>query len=77
MSGLGSEMSGITLWNPDKEPDKVGWDLATEELGLCRTCLARVIGTRIRSPISLAKLVQPKDKKEPGHVWAGGWTCLG
>jgi hypothetical protein len=26
-------MSGITLWNPDK----AGWDLAVEELGLGRT----------------------------------------
>jgi hypothetical protein len=31
-------MSEMTLWNPDKEADKVGWDLATEELGLDRTC---------------------------------------
>jgi hypothetical protein len=34
-----SDMSGLTLWNPDKEPDKAGWDLAVEELGLGRTYL--------------------------------------
>jgi hypothetical protein len=34
-------MSGKTLWNPDKEPDKVGWDLATEELVLGQTCLVQ------------------------------------
>jgi hypothetical protein len=45
-----------TLWNLDKEPDKVDWDLATEELGLGRTCLARVTRTWIRTRISLAKL---------------------
>jgi hypothetical protein len=27
-------MSGITLWNPDKEPDKADSDLAIEELRL-------------------------------------------
>jgi hypothetical protein len=31
-------MSGITLWNMDKEPDKAGWDLAAEELRLGWTC---------------------------------------
>jgi hypothetical protein len=31
-------MSGITLWNPDKELDKAGWDLAIEDLRLGRTC---------------------------------------
>jgi hypothetical protein len=45
-------MSEKTLWNPDK----VGRDLAAEELGLGRTCPARIIGTRIRSRISLLKL---------------------
>jgi hypothetical protein len=45
-------MSGITLWNPDKETDKAGWDLAVEELRLGRTCSARV--TRIQiSPTKL------------------------
>jgi hypothetical protein len=43
------DMSRITLWNLDKEPDTNGWDLASEELGLGRTCPARVTGTRIRS----------------------------
>jgi hypothetical protein len=38
MFRLGSDMSGKTLWNPDKEPDKADWDLAAEELGLGRTC---------------------------------------
>jgi hypothetical protein len=28
MSGLGVDMFGRTLWNLNKEPDKVGWDLA-------------------------------------------------
>jgi hypothetical protein len=32
------DMFGISLWNPDKEPDKAGCDLATEELGLGQTC---------------------------------------
>jgi hypothetical protein len=56
-------MSELTLWNPDKESDKAGWDLAAEKLGLgrtCpvqdRTCPAWVTGTRIRSQISLVKL---------------------
>jgi hypothetical protein len=31
-------MFRITLWNPNKEPNNVGWDLAAEELGLGRTC---------------------------------------
>jgi hypothetical protein len=26
-----SDMSAITLWNLDKEPNKVGWDLAAED----------------------------------------------
>jgi hypothetical protein len=30
--------SRITLWNLDKEPDKAGWYLAAEELGLGQTC---------------------------------------
>jgi hypothetical protein len=29
-----SDMSRITLWNPDKELNKAGWDLAAEVLGL-------------------------------------------
>jgi hypothetical protein len=56
-------MSELTLWNPDKESDKAGWDFAAEKLGLgrtCpvqdRTCPAWVTGTRIRSQISLVKL---------------------
>jgi hypothetical protein len=32
------EMSEKTLFNSDKKPDKVGWDLAIEELGLGRIC---------------------------------------
>jgi hypothetical protein len=34
-------MSGITLWNPNKEPDKAGWDLAgvTWDKEEARTCL--------------------------------------
>jgi hypothetical protein len=32
--GESPDMSGITLWNPDK----VDWDLAAEELELGRTC---------------------------------------
>jgi hypothetical protein len=31
-------MSWITLWNLDKGSDKVGWDLAAEELRLGWTC---------------------------------------
>jgi hypothetical protein len=31
-------MSRKTLWNLDKEPDKVGWDLVAEELGLGQAC---------------------------------------
>jgi hypothetical protein len=34
-------MSGKTLWNLDKEPDKVNWDLAAEDLRLGRTCLVQ------------------------------------
>jgi hypothetical protein len=49
-------MSGKTLWNPYKESYKVSSDLAVEDLGLGRACLARVTETRIRSRISLAKL---------------------
>jgi hypothetical protein len=37
--GWGPNISETTLWNPDKELDKVGWDLAIEELWLGRTCL--------------------------------------
>jgi hypothetical protein len=29
-------MSAITLWNLDKEPNKVGWDLAAEDQRLGR-----------------------------------------
>jgi hypothetical protein len=32
-------MSEKTLWNLDKELDKVGWDIDTKELGLSQTCL--------------------------------------
>jgi hypothetical protein len=38
ISGLGADMSGIRLWNLDKEPDKAGWDSAAKALGLGRTC---------------------------------------
>jgi hypothetical protein len=31
-------MSGKTLLNPDVGLDKVGWDLATEDLRIGRTC---------------------------------------
>jgi hypothetical protein len=31
------DMSGKPLWNPVSKPDKSGWDLAVEELGLERT----------------------------------------
>jgi hypothetical protein len=31
-------MSGITFWNLDKDLDKAGQDLATEELRLGWTC---------------------------------------
>jgi hypothetical protein len=31
-------MSGKLLWNTDKLSDKVGFDLATEELGLGQIC---------------------------------------
>jgi hypothetical protein len=31
-------MFEITLWNPDKKPDKAGWDLATKELRLGWIC---------------------------------------
>jgi hypothetical protein len=39
MFRLGSNISGSTFWNLEQEPDKSGWDLAAEELGLARTCL--------------------------------------
>jgi hypothetical protein len=45
-------MSGKTLWNLDK----VGWDLAAEELGLGQTCSARVTETRPGTWISPVKL---------------------
>jgi hypothetical protein len=45
-------MSEMTLWNPDKEKDKVGWDLATEELGLDQTCPENGSGTWLRNQIS-------------------------
>jgi hypothetical protein len=41
MSRLGPDMSGITLWNPVKEPDKVGGDIGTEDLGLGWICLVQ------------------------------------
>jgi hypothetical protein len=31
-------MFGKSLRNPDKEPDKVSWDIALEELMLGQTC---------------------------------------
>jgi hypothetical protein len=51
-----SDMSAITLWNLDKEPNKVGWDLAAEDQRLGQTCLARVTRTQPVTRISLAKL---------------------
>jgi hypothetical protein len=42
-------MSGKTLWNPDKEPNKVDWDLVAEELGFGWTCPATVTGNWIRT----------------------------
>jgi hypothetical protein len=35
------DMSEITLWNPNKELDQAGRDLATEELRLRRICLVQ------------------------------------
>jgi hypothetical protein len=49
-------MAGKTLWNMDKESDKVDWDLAANDLGLGQTCLSRVTRTWIRTQMSLAKL---------------------
>jgi hypothetical protein len=49
-------MPGKTLWNLDKEPEKVSWDLATEELKLGRTCPTKVTGTRPWTQICPAKL---------------------
>jgi hypothetical protein len=49
-------MSGVTLWNLNMKLYKVGWDLAIEDLGLGRTCLARVTGTRPGTRIGPAKL---------------------
>jgi hypothetical protein len=34
-------MFGKTLWNPDKGPDEVTWDLAAQDLGLGWTCLVQ------------------------------------
>jgi hypothetical protein len=34
-------MSGKTPWNPYKELHQVGWNLATNDLGLGRTCLVQ------------------------------------
>jgi hypothetical protein len=42
-------MSGKTLWNPDKETDKIDGDLVAEELGFGQTCPATVTGTRRRT----------------------------
>jgi hypothetical protein len=39
------DMFEKTLWNPNNEPDKAGWDLDAEELRLGRTCPTRVTGT--------------------------------
>jgi hypothetical protein len=67
MSGLGADMFRITLWNPDKELDKAGWNLAAEELGKPRirkrlrqfwtggwTCPAKLSGIWSETRISLA-----------------------
>jgi hypothetical protein len=62
------DMFRKTLSNPDKEPYKVSWDLAAEELGLGRTCPARVTGTQPGTQICTAKLGSLEDKEEPRHV---------
>jgi hypothetical protein len=38
------DISEKTLWCPDKELEKVGWDLAAKELGLGRICLVQELG---------------------------------
>jgi hypothetical protein len=50
------DMTEKTLWNSSKELDKANWDLAAEELGLGRTCPARVTRTWPGTRISPAKL---------------------
>jgi hypothetical protein len=52
------DMSCFTFWNPKQEPDKSSWDIATEELGMGQTCLAKITGIRI-------SLVNPRETERP------------
>jgi hypothetical protein len=49
-------MSSSTFWNPEQEPDKSGWDLATEKLRQGRTCPVKVTRTRLLTRISPVRL---------------------